>query len=340
MDTIYDIYKKMYSLEILNLDYIKDNSISFIFIDDHDNCYLDEMLNFVSYSSLLKLKMVDLIFNIEKIYNIKVYNFFPLCFTKNKSIVVACKIKNSSSKLKIIDKKNIKEIFDIIKEESKYYSNDYDSERLLIEKYSNRYHFYLDYIKKYFLTEKRKRKSSYLKLINDLITDEVESIIDVSCGDNEDIFKSYKDIELVVGNDINLYHIKVAQNKYRNLIFTNNNILNLKYKKNFFDVSYCKNTLHHFNNKDEIQTALINLLKISKRIIVVETEDPKIVGGLPNYLNKYLYKKYLKDAGKEFLNFKTFKEIIDKCYLDSCNISYLTFENILGKYMIAYIEKR
>ena len=340
MKTIYDIYKKLYSLETLDLDYINDNSISFIFLDDHNNCYLDEMLDFVSYSSLLQLKMVDLIFNIEKIYNIKVYNFFPLCFTKNKSIVMACKIKNSSSKLKIADKKNIKEIIEIVKEESKYYSNDYDSERLLIEKYSNRYNFYHDYIKKYFLTEKRKRKGSYLKLINDLITNDVESIIDVSCGDNEDIFRCYKDVELVVGNDINLYHIKIAQNKYRNYIFTNNNILKLKYKKNCFDVSYCKNTLHHFNNKEEIGLALNNLLKISKRIIIVETEDPRIAGGLPNYLNKYLFKKYLKDAGKEFLNFKTFKEIIDKCYLESCNISYLTFENILGKYMIAYIEKR
>ena len=75
-------------------------------------------------------------------------------------------------------------------------------------------------------------------------------------------------------------------------------------------------------------------------MIVVEIEDPKITGGMPRFLNKYLYIKYLKDAGKKFLSFCKFKSLIDNKFSDKANISYLTFENILGKYMIAVIEKR
>ena len=340
MNNIFDIYKKIYKLDTLDLDYIKDNSISFIFFDNDGKYYLNETHSFVTYSSLLQLKMVDLIYNIEKIYSLKIYNFFPLCFTKNNSIIMACKIKEKSSKLKLIDKKKIKEVTDLLDKESKYYTDDYDDERLLIEKYNSRYRFYHNFIKRYFLTEKKRRKKEYLKLINELITTDISSIIDVSCGDNDDVFRSCKDVPLVVGNDINAYHIKRAQNRYRNVVFTNNNMLHLKYNDYCFDVSYCKNTLHHLNGTSEIKLALKNLLKVSNKVIIVEIEDPKVTGGMPRFLNKYLYIKFLKDAGKKFLDFKGFKNAIDSSCEDKCNISYLTFENILGKYMIAVIEKR
>jgi len=340
MNNIFDIYKKIYKLDTLDLKYIKDNSISFIFFDSDGKFYLDENRSFVTYSSLLQLKMVDLIYNIEKIYNLRIYYFFPLCFTNNDSIVMACKIKEKSSKLKLANKKKIKDVADLLDKELKYYSDDYDDERLLIEKYNRRYKFYHNYIKKYFLTEKKRKKNEYLKFINELITPDISSIIDVSCGDNDDVFRSFKNAHIVVGNDINAYLVKKSQNRYRNIVFTNNNLLNLKYNDHCFDVSYCKNTLHHLNGTDEIKLALKNLLKVSKKVIVVEIEDPKVVGGISRFLNKYLYINFLKDAGKKFLDFKSFKNTIDSNCENQCNISYLTFENILGKYMIAVIEKR
>lgn len=64
------------------------------------------------------------------------------------------------------------------------------------------------------------------------------------------------------------------------------------------------------------------------------------VGGLSKILNKYLYSKYLDDAGKYYLNFCKFKKIINNNFKNRCNISYLSFKNILGNYMIAVIEKR
>ena len=49
---------------------------------------------------------------------------------------------------------------------------------------------------------------------------------------------------------------------------------------------------------------------------------------------------YLKDAGKYFLSFCKFKRTIDNNFKDKCNISYLSFKNVLGNYMIAVVEKR
>ena len=240
--------------------------------------------------------------NIEKIYKVKIYNFFPVCFVNNNSMLFACKIKYPSNCLTKYKKDNtdINEFSDLIKKQIKYYSDDYDDERLLLERYSNRYRVYQNFIKRYFLTEKRRRKKEYLDLLKTLVGNEVKSIIDVSCGDNADIFKISNNIDLVVGNDINLYHVR---------------------------------------NK-ELNEALENLYKVSKKMIIVEIEDPKITGGMPRFLNKYLYIKYLKDAGKKFLSFYKFKTTIDEKFSDKANISYLTFENILGKYMIAIIEKR
>ena len=333
------IYKEIYNLQTINLSYIKENSISFIFFDN-DNYYLNKDNSFISYSSYLSLNIVYLIENIEKIYGLVIYNFFPICFTKNNSIVFACKIREKNTKIKVCDKKKINKIISLIDSKKEYYSDEYDDERLLIEKYSHRYKIYHNFIKKYIINEKRRKKSEYLNLIANLINCKSNNIIDVSCGDNDDIFKICKDKDLVVGNDINFYVIKKAEEKYKNVLFTNNNILNLDYNNSFFDISYCKNTLHHLKNTNEINLALNNLYKISNKIIIVEIENPKVTGGLPKILNKYLYTKYLKDAGKEFLNFEIFKEIIDQNFNDKSNVSYLTFENILGKYMIAVIEKR
>ena len=339
MTNLVETYKKLYNLKTINVKGVKEGSISFMFFD-YEDFYSLGTENFISYSSNIGLRITDLVFNIEKIYDIKIFNFFPVCFTNNDSMLFACKIKKKSEKLVSLNKEVIKPIAGILKREIKYFTDDYDDELLLIEKYHRRYNFYQNFIKKYILTEKKRRKREYLNLLNKFITEDDKKIVDVSCGDNKDIFKLYNENRFIVGNDINCYHVRNGQAINKSILFTNDNLLKLNYKDDLFDIAYCKNTLHHLNGQKELQGALENLKRISKKIIIVEIEDPKVTGGMPKFLNKYLYIKYLKDAGKKFLNFKVFKKSIDSVYNDECNISYLTFENVLGKYMIAIIEKR
>ena len=339
MSDIVSTYKKIYNLKSINLKSKKRNSIFFVFFDDKD-CYSLTEDSFVTYSSKLRIKMTDIIISIEKLYNLKIYNFFPIAFARKNTILIACRIKDRPEKLFKCNEEMTKPFIDILRYKEKFFHDDYDDELILIENYLRRYNFYQNIIKGYILTEKKRRKTEYLNLLSEFIGDKAKSIIDISCGDNTDIFRTNNKANLIVGNDLNIYHIKNAQAKYKNVMFTNDNIIDLDYKDNFFDIGYCKNTLHHLNDEEQLTKTLNNIYRISKKIIIVEIEDPKETGGVPKFLNKYLYMKYLKDAGRRFLNFKEFKNTIDTCYSKKSNISYLSFENVLGKYMIAIIEKR
>ena len=127
MTNLVDTYKKIYDLKTINVKGIKEGSISFMFFDYNDFYSLGSD-NFISYSSSLGLKITDLIFNIEKLYEIKIFNFFPVCFTNNNSILFACKIKDKSDKLVSLDKDILNPISGILKTRIKYYTDDYDDE--------------------------------------------------------------------------------------------------------------------------------------------------------------------------------------------------------------------
>lgn len=334
------LYKSLYKLDNIKIKSIKNNTINFVLFDSKLKFYMICDNSIPSYSFDLNLGIIDLIKNIEQTYKIKILNYLPVCFVNGKSLLMACKISIDNSRyLKEISNDSYNDIIKIIKAKADYYSEEYDDESVLIEKYHRRYRIYNKYIKKIFLTEKKRRKKEFQSLISRLCG-EYKSIIDVSCGDNLDIYRISNRENIIVCNDISLYQLRCCESRSNNVLFTNDNILDLSFKNSIFDVSYCKNTLHHMNNDEEIMTLLNNMYDISNKLVIVEIEDPKKVGGVSKLLNKYLYMDYLKDAGKYFLSFCKFKRIIDNNFKDKCNISYLSFKNILGNYMIAVVEKR
>ena len=80
--------------------------------------------------------------------------------------------------------------------------------------------------------------------------------------------------------------------------------------------------------------------RIAKKLIIVEIENPSIVGGFSKILNKYWYMKFLKDVGGAYLSEQQFQLIINNAFSKKHNIKFQKFENIMGKYMIAIIEER
>lgn len=334
------LYKSLYKLDNIKIKSIKNNTINFVLFDSKLKFYMICDNSILSYSFDLNLGIIDLIKNIEQTYKVKVLNYLPVCFVDGKSLLMACKISTNNSRyLKEINNDSYNDIVRIIKAKADYYSEEYDDESVLIEKYHRRYKIYNKYIKKVFLTEKKRRKKEFQSLISRLCG-EYKSIIDVSCGDNLDIYRISNRENIIVCNDISLYQLRCCESRSNSVLFTNDNILDLSFKNNIFDVSYCKNTLHHMNNDEEIIALLNNMYNISNKLVIVEIEDPKKIGGVSKLLNKYLYIDYLKDAGKYFLSFCKFKRIIDNNFKDKCNISYLSFKNVLGNYMIAVVEKR
>lgn len=334
----YNFYKEKYELKTLNLN-ITNDKVMFLIYDDKYNYYLKKNVFITDNSNIDILKKIDYL---NSKYKLEITNFYPVCFC-NKTLVIALKTKTTNANLNIygIDKLDIK-YYELINYHKKHYftlfvSTTKNQEIKMSQKYIKRYIFHESFLKKYILTEKKRCKKEFHDLIYKLIPNK-KSIIDVSCGDNSDIFyiANKKKYKTIVGNDICLNYLNLDRCPF--VTYTNDDIELNKIKENSYDVSFCKNTLHHMNNLSNINNALDFLSKISNDIIIVEIMNPKEYKGLPRILNKYLYTKFLKDVGNCYLNEEQFVSIINTKF-KNYNIEYNTFTNILGTYKIAKISK-
>ena len=338
-NNIYEFYKKNYELDKLNYK-ISNKKMLFLIYDDDFYYYLEDD-KFIETNE--DLNILNFIKVLNKQYKVKIINFYPVCFCEN-TLVIALRTDNiNSSYLKIVkyDKINQKYkeliLYHKLNFTTLFLSSSIKKEILMGKKYIRRYKFHEKVIKKYFLTEKKRKKKEFNNLLKNLIPQK-ETIIDVSCGDNSDIFTIARDkkYKTIVGNDICLEYLKTQKND--GIIYTNDNIEMNKIKENSYDVSFCKNTLHHMDNITNINKALKFLNNISKEIIIVEILNPNDFKGLPKFLNKYLYTKFLKDVGNCYLNEEQLRKIINNIF-DEKTISYKKFTNILGTYLIIKINK-
>lgn len=341
-NNLYEFYSNHYDLKVFD-EAIFEKKFAFLIYDEKGNYYFNknEIIQKDTVSSILNLLKE---FKIE--YGIDVINYYPVCFYK-QTLVIAFKIKSVNCILNKISYINLdNKYIELIKYNIKEYGNLFLSKNVLNEinmsqKNIRRYIIHEKIIKKYLLTEKKRRKKEFKNLINDLIP-KAQSIIDISCGDNSDIFDicKKKHFDTIVGNDICVNYLKSINDD--DVIFTNENVELNRFKASSFDVSYCKNTLHHMNNLTNINNMISFLKKISDNIIIIEIENPNINGGLPKFLNRYLYGWFLKDVGKCYLNYTQFQNIIEDNFDDKKNyeIKYSKFKNILGDYMIAKVSRR
>ncbi|OGO83829.1 MAG: hypothetical protein A2Y18_03605 [Clostridiales bacterium GWD2_32_19] len=218
-----------------------------------------------------------------------------------------------------------------------------DDEISTNENYKNRYLLHNNIIKKYILTEKRKRKKEFNKVINEAIGS-AERIVDVSCGEDSFLSKlaDLSFTKYVIGNDISWSQIEILGSKIKTpkVLFTNHNAVYFPFKESIFDVSYCSNTLHHMPSKEHLIGMLRKMFEISKKMVIVEIEDPKIMGGFPYVLNKYWYMGFLGDVGGAYLSKEAFEELFNNLFENEAEINYRYFTNIQGRYMIAEIVKK
>ena len=336
---VYNFYKEKYDLRVLDLK-VTNDKILFLIHDEKYYYYLDNNEFITEKENVDVLEKINFL---NHKYKLEITNFYPVCYC-TKTLVIALKTEPTNTTLKKYTKECLKyEYQQLINYHKNQYftlflSTNVKKEMSMSRKYINRYKFHEKVLKKYIFTEKRRCKKEFHNILSNLLPNK-KSIIDVSCGDNSDIFliAKKKKYETIVGNDICLNYLNLYKNK--DVIYTNDNIELNKLKKNSYDVSFCKNTLHHMNNLTNINNVLSFLNKISDDIIIVEIMDPKEYRGLPKFLNKYLYTRFLKDVGNCYLNEEQFINIISDNFQNH-NIEYKTFVNILGTYKIAKISKK
>jgi 2-polyprenyl-3-methyl-5-hydroxy-6-metoxy-1,4-benzoquinol methylase len=170
----------------------------------------------------------------------------------------------------------------------------------------------------------------------------VNSVIDVSCGDDETIFSISEalDPDLVVANDINWSAMKAtmakARDKNYHILFTNHHVCEMPFKQRF-DIALCKNTLHHIPNANELVKALGAMKMLAKRLIIVDIEDPRR-SKAGRLFNRY-YENFLGDGADDhnFLTKKKFRNLISRAYPEA-EVGFEDIRTIKGRYMLADVK--
>ena len=337
---IYDFYKKYYDLKKIDL-HISKKKFALLIYDEEYNYYFENN-HFVELDKIDN--MLDAIDSLKEKYNLKVIIFYPLCYCDN-TLIICCRInsrdKNSLDAINYqnLDEKKFSLIDFHMKEDiTLYVSSTVKNEIHISQKNLIRYKIHEKFIKRYILTKKKRKKEEFYELLNELMPNK-KSIIDISCGDCRDMFlvAKKKKYDVIVGNDICINYLYA--HKDLNIIYTSDNIEQNYIADKAYDVAFCKNTLHHMNDIVCIKNLLDFMKRISNEIILIEIMDPNVTGGLPRFLNKYLYGKFLNDAGKCYLNENQFMSIINNKF-SGYSIEFKKFKNVLGEYMIAKITKK
>lgn len=162
----------------------------------------------------------------------------------------------------------------------------------------------------------------------------------VACGDDDLLFKLAESSKMCVGNDIIWSQIKIMADKssstHHNLFFTNHDACALPFKIKF-DLTLCKNLLHHMHNKSELENLLQSLRSVSSRILLVDPEDPQ-KGSFKAKVWNWYYRILLKDQGEKFVTMEFFKDIIKEYFNDATEIKFKRVPTIKGNYMFGYID--
>lgn len=215
-------------------------------------------------------------------------------------------------------------------------SNFQDEEIQTNLKYQKRYKFHNKIVKRFILTPKIKKKEKLINIMKEKSIN-AKNMLDVSCGDNSLLFNLMNNnIEYLIANDISWSQIELIPPREK-VYFSVHNAITFPFKDKAFDFVYCSNTLHHMPSKENLNNLLTSMLRVGKKIVIYEIEDPKFTKGLPYFLNKYYYRGFLKDVGEQYLCFNDFKRVINEAYEGKADIKISNFKNIQGNYMIAEI---
>jgi SAM-dependent methyltransferase len=164
-----------------------------------------------------------------------------------------------------------------------------------------------------------------------------EYFLDVACGDDPFIFDISKIARFCVGNDVHWPQIKILlemMGRPKTVIFTNHDACDLAFKKQF-DVTLCKNLLHHVPARVQLESLLRSLRKVSRRIVIVDPEDPRS-SGIKARMWHHWYVRYMKDQGERFFSFNQFSALLKEFYHDA-DVKCYKLETLKGHFMFAII---
>lgn len=156
-------------------------------------------------------------------------------------------------------------------------------------------------------------------------------VIDASCGDDTVCVYLKGMGAKVTCNDLCPDSMKPLR-KYKGIKFTNKNVLDLKSKRKY-DVVLFKNTFHHLSSTSEIKECLNVLIKLGKKVVIMDIDNPRKYW-LSRLWNNY-YRYFLKDQGNFFIDYEKFCKYILNIAPEA---KIKRIKTIKGYYMLAVLN--
>ncbi|MFA6407437.1 MAG: methyltransferase domain-containing protein [Candidatus Paceibacterota bacterium] len=168
------------------------------------------------------------------------------------------------------------------------------------------------------------------------------TFLDVAVGDDDFIIHLAKKCRkgFFVANDISFRTTEFLRKQVNDdefIVFTNHNATHLPFVEKF-DVTLCKNTMHHMNSKEEMFLLLESLKNVSRKLVIVDIENPR-QSTKAAYVWNWYYRKILGDQGGFFLSQEQFHNII-KGFFSHERVKFGVIYTVKGRYLTAIVDSK
>ena len=154
----------------------------------------------------------------------------------------------------------------------------------------------------HWLTKDKIINEMEIKIISKLPIKESHKILEVGCGEGQNIYnlkKRHKKAKFY-GIDMAKNRIEFAKTKINDAIFSTQDGRKIEYKDNTFDIVFCRDVIHHMStNRQKFIKEMLRVCKKNGKIILIESNGQNIL----NHMFSILVKKEseLKNISKKYM---------------------------------------
>ncbi|MBT3463351.1 class I SAM-dependent methyltransferase [archaeon] len=154
----------------------------------------------------------------------------------------------------------------------------------------------------HWLTKDKIINEMEIKIISKLPIKESHKILEVGCGEGQNIYnlkKRHKKAKFY-GIDMAKNRIEFAKTKINDAIFSTQDGRKIEYKDNTFDIVFCRDVIHHMStNRQKFIKEMLRVCKKNGKVILIESNGQNILNNMFSILVKK--ESELKNISKKYM---------------------------------------
>lgn len=113
-------------------------------------------------------------------------------------------------------------------------------------------------------------------LLEYIKTDGCQRILEVGCAEGANIHNCGVDERKFVGMDLYCEKLEFAASHLQNTKFVCADAAHIPFRDNSFDLVFCKDVLHHVENRGRVFEEMIRVCKLQKKVVIIEANGRNI----------------------------------------------------------------